>query len=201
MKLVRDWWLPDGEVAMVEWFKNDSGYQRAHRKEALRHVTNWTVAVDIGAHVGTWSKDMAEKFEEVHAFEPVEAHRECFKRNVTAGNVTLHPYALGQWAQSVGMDVGKENSGHSVVSGNGTVQMLTLDSFEFENVGYIKLDCEGYEVFALKGGEETLKRCRPVVSVEQKKSAFGPQYAALDYLASLGMKELGRVHDDIVLGW
>jgi FkbM family methyltransferase len=202
LKLVGSWWLPDGETHLVEWFsKHDPEYQKAHRKEALRHVTNWHTAIDIGAHVGTWSRGLADKFERVLAFEPVAEHRECFTRNVVAPNVTLYPVALGERECEVGMVVGTNNSGHSVVSGEGKTLMRPLDSFGHRNIGYIKADCEGYEVFALKGGEETLKRCKPIVSVEQKPSGFGERYAARDYLVSLGMKELGRVHDDIVLGW
>jgi FkbM family methyltransferase len=187
----------------VEWFsRHDPEYQKAHRKEALRHVTNWHAAIDIGAHVGTWSRGLAQKFAFVHAFEPVAAHRECFRRNVPAENVTLHGVALGEEIARLRMEVGEANSGHSIIDIRpGDIAMHMLDQYGFEHVGYIKADCEGYEVHALKGGEKTILRCKPIISVEQKPSNFGPRYAARDYLVSLGMKELGRVHDDIVLGW
>jgi FkbM family methyltransferase len=204
LKLVGSWWLPDGETHLVEWFsKHDPEYQKAHRKEALRHVTNWHTAVDIGAHVGTWSRGLAEKFKEVWAFEPVPEHVECFRRNVPRENVSLVRCALGEREGSTGLSVGVENSGHSVIDqySERRAPLQTLDYYCLEHVGYIKADCEGYEVFALKGGEETILRCKPIISVEQKPSNFGPRYAARDYLLSLGMKELGRVHDDIVLGW
>jgi FkbM family methyltransferase len=205
LKLVGSWWLPDGERHLATHFAQvDSEYQKAHRKLALKHVTNFHTAIDIGAHIGTWSRGLAERFERVLAFEPVPEHRECFRKNVIASNVTLYPFALGEREAEVGMVVGTKNSGHSFVSGEGQegqTVMRPLDSFGHRNIGYIKADCEGYEVFALKGAEETILRCKPIISVEQKPSDFGPQYAARDYLRTLGMKEIDRAVDDLIFGW
>lgn len=36
--------------------------------------------------------------------------------------------------------------------------MRTLDSFNFNNIGFIKIDVEGFEKEVLEGGVETLKR-------------------------------------------
>jgi hypothetical protein len=38
------------------------------------------------------------------------------------------------------------------------ITMRTLDSFGLTNIGFIKLDVEGFETEVLKGGLETLKR-------------------------------------------
>ena len=91
---------------------------------------------------------------------------------------------------------------HRPISG---VPMRTLDSFGLQNVDYIKLDVEGFELFVLEGARETLLRCRPVVTVEQK--AHGTRYfnverhASVDFLKSLGAEELQRVLDDWIIGW
>ena len=45
----------------------------------------------------------------------------------------------------------------------------TLDSFNYKNVGFIKYDIEGYELRAIKGSEETIKKYFPVIVVEQNK--------------------------------
>ena len=51
--------------------------------------------------------------------------------------------------------------------------MKTLDSFNLENVGFIKIDIEGHELKALLGGLETLKKNRPVIVFEEHKLFSG----------------------------
>ena len=50
--------------------------------------------------------------------------------------------------------------------GTETIQVKTLDSYNFKNVDIIKMDVEGYELFALEGARETIERCLPVVQLE-----------------------------------
>jgi hypothetical protein len=35
-------------------------------------------------------------------------------------------------------------------------------------VGFIKLDCEGYEPYILQGAENTIKKYKPVILMEEK---------------------------------
>ena len=82
------------------------------------------------------------------------------------------------------------NSGkHHVVLDDGGIEMRSVDSFNYENVDFIKMDIEGYEFFGLLGAEETLKRCSPVVLIEQNglETKYGLQKKeAGKYLESLG---------------
>lgn len=203
----QDWWLPDGEVHMVEYLRVQPAYQGQHRAAALAHVRRFEVAVDVGAHVGLWSRDLAARFGTVHAFEPVPAHGDCFARNVTAPNVRLHRVALGAEAGFAESEVATEgNTGTTALYATSEgLPVRTLDSFGFDAVDFVKIDVEGTELAVCQGGAGTLLRCRPVVIVEQKKSSedyFGiPQFAARDFLCSLGAKVLERVKDDWILGW
>lgn len=203
MKLVKTWWLPSNEQHLEEWIIKWDDYQKPHRDHALSHVKNWDVCLDVGGHVGLWSRDFAAKFKQVHAFEPVEEHRACFAKNVPMDNVTLHPCALGEKEGGVKMALSPHSTGGTHIGGEGDIPLKTMDSFGFEKVDFIKLDCEGYEVFALKGGEQTLLRCKPVICVEQKPHKwFGTkQYAAAEYLMGLGARLLGNFHDDLCFGW
>ena len=67
------------------------------------------------------------------------------------------------------------------------------------------MDCEGYEYRILQGAEQTIKRCRPVVVVEQKPhDAYSDQYgqhAAIELMKSWGMVRLDQVKDDWIMGW
>ena len=205
MKLVRDWWLPDGEVHLDEWIAREGSYQGPHRANALKHVQKWDVALDVGGHVGLWSRELSEKFRLVHAFEPVPEHRDCFWKNVTNPNVLLHPYALGDEEKRVAMVTEPHSTGGTHVDpvNAGDVPMRTLDSFGFEEVDFLKIDCEGYELYILKGAKETLLRCKPVICIEQKPHPYfgNHQYAASKWLLDLGAKFLSGFKADLVYGW
>jgi len=232
LKNVGGVWLPDHEVHLVEWMQKRNEvvdgrltYQYHKLTAALAHVKQFRVAVDVGAHCGLWSMHLVKRFQLVHAFEPVAAHRECFGQNVITcqreegdcnaceyprgpcerGHVFLYPCALGEQPGRVSMNSAATSSGDTLVAEGDDVEMRTLDSFYLQEVDFIKLDCEGYELFALNGGEETLKRCRPCVIVEQKPGKaqqFGlGETDAVAYLQGLGARLRQVIAGDYILSW
>jgi len=212
MKQHQGVWLPDGERHLIEWMDKSGeivdgrgSYQIRKLRAALQHVRHFRVAVDVGAHVGFWTMHLARRFEAVHSFEPVAAHRECFAANVQDARVSLHACALGDREGRVSIHTAATSSGDSWVDGDGDIPLRRLDAYAFENVDFIKLDCEGYELFALRGGEETLKRCKPCVIVEQKPGRaqkFGlPETGAVKYLQGLCATLRATLSGDFILSW
>lgn len=213
MKQLGGVWLPDGETHLVDWMKKTNRlvdgkltYQYHKLEAALGYVKEWRGAVDVGAHCGLWSMHLADRFALLYAFEPVAAHRECFNMNVLgAAGVYLHPCALGESDGSVSIHTAPTSSGDSWVNGRGEIPLRRLDDFGITDVDFLKLDCEGYELFALRGAEETLIRCRPCVIVEQKPGRaqkFGlPERGAVDYLQKLGAKLRKEMSGDFILSW
>lgn len=193
-------WLPDGEKHFPEWMTKNGEivdgkgtYQIRKLREALTVVRQFRVAVDCGAHIGTWAMHLAKRFREVEAFEPMAPFRACFEKNVTHENVCLHRYPLGDADRNVNMAYNPADSGDTHVSGSGDMKMRTLDSFEFEEVDFIKVDVEGYEDKVLLGAMDTIERCRPVIIVEQKAKKLGVNFGisgtpAVDLLQSIGMR-------------
>lgn len=206
-------YLPPGETHLVEWMTKMNRrvdgkltYQLHKLEAALDLVRDFRTAVDVGAHVGLWSMHLVKRFQRVEAVEPVAIHRELFLRNVQAGNVSLHACALGEQAGSVSMKTSPHSSGDTVVAGEGDIPMVRLDDLlALEDVDFIKLDCEGYELHALRGAEQLLVRCKPVICVEQKPGkaqGFGlPQTGAVAYLQSLGAKVRKEMSGDFLLSW
>lgn len=47
-----------------------------------------------------------------------------------------------------------------------TVETRTLDSYELNNVRFIKMDVEGHEVAVLRGAAETIQRNHPLLIIE-----------------------------------
>ncbi len=212
IKQVGGIWLPAHETHMVDWMRKMNQvvdgkltYQKDKRDLALSYVKNFRTAVDIGAHCGTWSMWLAQKFAHLHAFEPVALHRECFALNVAGLNVTLHDCALGSKDGSIAMHTSAGSSGDSWVDGDGDIPLRRLDDLNLQDVDFMKLDCEGGELPALWGAENTLNRCHPVVIVEQKPGhaqKYGlPETGAVDYLQSLGAILRTSKSGDYILSW
>ena len=211
-KLWRGLWLPAHERHLMGWMDKVNHvvdgkptYQFHKLEAALSYVKNFRVAVDIGGHCGLWSMHISKRFEFVHAFEPVALHQECFKLNAPAQNVMLYPVALGEREGSIAIHTSDGSSGDSWVDGEGAIPMKTLDSFTLPNVDFMKLDCEGYELFALRGAAETIALCHPVIVVEQKpgraqKWGLG-EIDAVTYLESMGAKVLKVMSGDYIMGW
>ena len=214
-------YLPDGERHLVGQLRDKrrnptidgkGSYQARKLERALKRVRDWRTALDVGAHVGLWSMQLVKRFRLVEAFEPLAAHRACFLRNVPMEKVILHACALGEAEGCVAMRTAPGSSGDSRVAGSpdgpgGAIPLRRLDAIMegVDDVDFLKLDCEGYELFVLRGGEELLRRCRPVVVVEQKPGkaqAFGlGERAAVAYLQGLGAELRDEIAGDYVLSW
>jgi len=196
-------WFPDHEKHLQYMISNKGPYQKHKYDAAMEYVKDRRRCIDVGGHVGLWSMRMVEDFDCVDAFEPVRDHRECFVKNVTGA--TLHPYALGPEAGSVSISTEDGSSGNSWVSEGDDVEMRTLDSFRFQDVDFIKIDCEGYEDFVLQGAEKTIRHNKPVIIVEQKpqhKDRFGlDPLQAVKTLQDWGMKERVMMAGDYIMTW
>jgi len=213
MKFTQGWYFPEDETHLPEMIVRQSrdcgipGYQVRSRNKSLfnLHGVRKRTAVDIGANVGLWARDLCAQFQQVVAFEPIQDFRHCLMENVQAHNLRIEPVALGNRNGTTEMIRVAGNAGHTHVNAaaeSGSVEIRTLDSYDFDDVDYIKIDCEGYEYEVLLGAWETIKRCRPRICVEQKPHAiFGAQYRARDLLLSWGMTALPHHGDDCVLDW
>lgn len=210
------WWFPDEDTHFCEMLDkniakgNQPVYQEPVRKRSLIFVNNRKVALDIGANIGLWSRDLCNTFETVIAFEPVEQFRDCLKRNVHHAALQIEECALGETDTTIEMVITEGNTGHSHVDqntvGTGSIPMRRLDSMNLQDVGYIKIDCEGYELPIVRGAEETIKRCKPIMVVEQKLhedtgKTRETQFDAAELIKSWGARELARVRHDVILGW
>lgn len=213
MKQVGGVWLPDHETHLVEWMEKKGQwvdgkltYQLDKQLFAYGLCKQFRHAIDIGAHVGLWLTHMAKRFALVDAFEPVAEHRECLCANFGYPSgppgITVHAYALGQTTGSVRMHTADTSSGDTTVAGEGDIPLRRLDDVlpDAIDIDFIKLDCEGYELFALRGGEQLIRRCMPVICVEQKPGkaqAFGlGETDAVEYLKSLGYRVAREMSGD-----
>lgn len=150
--------------------KKKNGYQRKALFLGLSFVRRWHIAVDVGAHCGYISKDMAPHFQQVFAFEPDPDNYRCLKENVPH-NVICYREALGNAFGYGRLTTPNEsNSGAWQFHLGGTqktdtVPMMRLDSHNIE-ADFIKIDVQGMEYDVLLGAMETIEKHHPALLVE-----------------------------------
>ena len=179
-----------------DWYRWGADYQQGEYDNIIKHIPNFDVALDVGAHVGIWTRRLAQKFKTVVAFEPVPKHQECWKKNMENfvkenpdwGNyTTLHNVALGHENGTATMKVpNTTNTGmaslvHEIYNVRTQerwvqpgwekfpeiqVKTRTLDSYEFEKIDFMKIDVEWFELRVLQGAEQTIRKHKPVMYVE-----------------------------------
>ncbi|MFT8247026.1 FkbM family methyltransferase [Roseomonas sp. BN140053] len=179
----------------------------------LRALHRPGTVVDVGAHDGLLTLPLSQlPGAEVLAFEPLP---EAFRRLRAAcgglPGVTLRPEALGDVAGTVPLSVpvldgvaqeqwaSTSKSYAAQESARVTVRRLdvpaiTLDSLNLPGVTAMKLDAEGGEYEVLRGALGTLRRCRPVLTLElEERHREGSTWAvpafldALDYVTCFAL--------------
>jgi len=173
------------------------------------------VAIDVGAHVGTWTRILAGQFENVIACEALPIHVECLRFNVPNGNVRVIPYAISDKVGDVPFFNDTVKGVMSRIAAPGkpghfNVHAEPLDALlqyqERDKVDFIKIDVEGHELHVIKGAERTIRDNKPFIICEQKDLAkdYDPnesRFATVALLQKWGAKLLASVGDDRILGW
>lgn len=120
-----------------------------------------------------------------------------------AGRLVLEVPVVGgaaqeQWASTV-KDYGgmqRHDAGIEAVLRT-TVPVLRLDDLALTGVCNIKVDAEGAEIEVLRGAEDTLRRCRPVLSVEiEERHRVGSTQAVPAFLSGLGYRGFYEFYGD-----
>ncbi|HSX12955.1 MAG TPA: FkbM family methyltransferase [Chlamydiales bacterium] len=164
--------LPDS----IKWHLRRGIYWESGIGELVKKYTReGTIAIDIGAHIGIHTITMSKKVGStgrVISFEPqFKIFRELYqniKLNACDHNVILLRNALGDYEGQVEMSIrNPENEGGTSIGRDGDIaDMRTLDSFNLDNVSFIKIDVESYELNVLRGAKETIQRNKPVIVFE-----------------------------------
>ncbi|MBS0363780.1 MAG: FkbM family methyltransferase [Proteobacteria bacterium] len=197
-----------GQLFRTSLFDPDEVTLTLHLLSLRRqHFGPGVLALDCGANIGVhtveWARHMTG-WGEVTAFEAQEriyyalcgnlAINNCF--NATAVHAAVggevgqlivpaldyaEPASFGSLELRQG--AGNEAIGQPVNYGGGqAVLVIPLDHSPRERLDFIKMDIEGMELEALRGAEQTLRRHKPILSLEHIKVAPGSLQAFLEPL-------------------
>lgn len=161
--------------------------QRGDWEPEFNHFFNKVITkkfnvIDIGAFVGTNTIKMAKKAKHVYAFEPFYKTFELLNKNISINdisNVSCYNIAIGNEHKIIDkmwypiditnfgcMRINKDNTliNHSI---DINVNMIKLDDLIInEPVNLIKIDVEGCEEEVLQGGINLIKKCKPIIIIE-----------------------------------
>jgi len=146
--------------------------------------------LDIGANFGVMGQALEANGFKVTSFEPQPDVYDVLRRNVSGatfncglgdstGSFTMPKILRGSKANYGGQGIGVRSD-----LGTISVDVITLDSLNFENIGLMKIDVEGFEERVLRGGVETIARCRPILYIEDDRVDRSASLRA--YITSLG---------------
>lgn len=141
----------------------------------ISHAANRRVIVQAGGNCGLYVEKYAQNFQQVFTFEPDARNFRCLVHNVGYPNVFFYRAALGSKSGSVDLVIQENHLGGTRVTEGASIPVITLDSFGLETVDVIHFDIEGFEIAALQGAAEIIKRCRPAIAIEINNGceAFG----------------------------
>ncbi|MEQ8702042.1 MAG: FkbM family methyltransferase [Bauldia litoralis] len=167
-------------------------------------------ALDVGANKGDYSYFLSRLCPRVVAFE-CNPKIVRFLRRTVAANVEVEEVALSDQAGQGVMRIPRGSRGHSNQRGTLApkkivadvtevpVRMRRLDDYGFDDVGFVKVDVEGFELRVLEGARETLARCRPVLLLELEEIHLEmPLEAAFDAVRAHGYRGLALTSSGLV---
>ena len=188
----------------LEYYSKNGIFESALIEWSKQYCNKTKVFLDIGAHTGTYSLCLADLCKKVYSFEP---QRQTYyalcgsvalsnKRNIECIRVGLgSPEQAGINTLNI---VSNDGGGSSIqpqsvhVLDHEEIEIRTLDSFQLNDVGFIKMDIEGNELDCLKGAVETIKRNDLPTILFESNTQYNPE--PFNYLTQvLGYREIHAI--------
>lgn len=184
------YWIPSGDKFVLPF--NLAEQELKIYGTGDQDVHSGDIVLDCGANIGVFTREALDRgASKIIGIEPapenLEAYRRNFKDEIAAGKVIVYPkgvwdhddvLTLHQDPNNTAADTFVINRKESV--GEVKVPLTTIDKLvaelKLDRVDYIKMDIEGAEPNALRGGKETIAKWKPRISI----SAYHqPQHPAL----------------------
>lgn len=214
--LIHNWKRTPGERSLITALKrlrkqnlaaNILDYQKDNLDKALALVKQRRQALDGGANFGIMSYHLSQCFDTVVAWEVDPEIRQCLAENMQnfgCANVIIEDCGLGKETSNVNLIRHAKTFANYVDPGSdsGQFQIRAIDGYGFDDVDFIKLDCEGYEALILEGAQNTIQQCRPVILMEQKvlSKRYGHGvYHTQSMLASWGYQVAEMLRKDVIM--
>ena len=74
---IKDYYVPDKDSHFIQYLTNYDHYQEAQRNRAISYVKDWKFAIDIGANIGLWSRDLSNYFDNIFSLYSISLFKLC----------------------------------------------------------------------------------------------------------------------------
>lgn len=171
----------DSRITPIETL-NFGSYENDELQMQLKLIKANDYVFDIGGNNGWFSLHVAKAFPaaKIYAFEPIPHTFSALSENVkmnNCSNIVLNNFGLSDKEGTFDFYFDAASSGNASLKNladKKNIEVLkckvqTLDSFISEKnvpVNYIKCDVEGAELFAFKGGFDSIKKFTPIIFTE-----------------------------------
>jgi FkbM family methyltransferase len=168
-------------------------------------VTEDSIVVDVGAHIGVFAIPASMKAKKVHAFEPVIESFQRLTDHIVlnqADNIVPYNFALGEDHSLAELEYcPKFNTGGATLNiSRGSLQIPDLGDEHAPPTYPIlvktldSLELEACELLVVRGGLETIKKFRPVMVMEHNNEEWNEE--VLKLLESAGVPYTStKIHD------
>ena len=187
----------------IEYYMNNGLFESRLIEWSKQFCNKNKVMLDIGAHSGTYSIALSNYTKTIYAFEPQKLTYYALCGSVALSNIrniNCINYGLGSLDQ-VGIKdlyiVSNDGGGSTVIDIKNTtstildtekIEIKILDSFNIDNIGFIKMDVEENELNVLYGSRDTLRKSNyPTILFECNNEKINSE-ALFDFLKSLTYK-------------
>lgn len=162
-------YCPDTGQTCYEWTMIEIGIPNLLMDTLQQYNKPINNVIHAGGNIGIYALEFAKRAQNVYVFEPANENFTALSLNCArVDNIFLYKAALGN--NNIPVQVFNPapdlQCGAWQVKDNGNIPTLTIDNLGLNDVSIIHLDIEGYELFALKGAENTIKRCKPLLAFE-----------------------------------
>jgi FkbM family methyltransferase len=161
-----------------------------------------SVAIDVGANIGTVSYFLSRYCRETHAFEINPQLAEKLRR-AKLRHTVIHEIGLSDCARTARLRI--PVAAYGPVFGNATIEaandldarpvteldvpVARLDDFAIADVAILKIDVEGHELPVLLGASHLLARDHPSLVVEIVETTNGASFARIfEFLKSFAYR-------------
>lgn len=157
-------------------------------------------SIDVGANKGVYTAKLSKLSKTVFAFEPNPKMHQFLQKSAPK-NTKIFNFALSNETRTDFLRIPKGEKGLSNQGGSLShrkvvdnyiqveVQCKRLDDMNLKDIGFIKIDVEGFEQEVMEGGRETILRDRPTLLVEiEECHNKKPIKEMLDWVQSFGYR-------------
>lgn len=162
------------------------------------HLKNKKIMIQAGGNCGFILNTFINHFDYIYTFEPDPINFYCLNQNITNKNVIKMQCCLGNNNKPVNVQQlirfdRPNDTGGVHIAGDGYIPSIKIDDLNLTGCDLIQLDIEGYELNALLGAVETIKKYKPVLCVEFCEKWLNRYDTTSENVLAL-LKELNYIH-------